>query len=447
MKNLKEKIIYVGKARSIQLRVRSYFTKLSQQSIKTQYLVSRIESIDYMVTHTEEEAFLLEASLIKKYRPKYNIRLKDDKSYPYIRCSTEVNFPRFYLSRKVKNDGSTYFGPYTRGSAVRDTINFMNRVYKIRDCKDQFMKSTTRACLTYQMGYCEAPCVDYITKEDYQRNVHAALKFLRGRDNKILLRLKEKMRSAAQMERFEAAAKLRDHISSMEEIWKKQFVVNPHIDLDQDVIAYSGDHRGTLIETLHVRKGRVIGNRQYFLSNLNVESPDEDHRDWLTSFINQYYSDNIIPDEIIIPLDLGDDIYRLLKRVFKQRQGVLCKIIYVHSDAHKKLINLAQSNANNHFHDQVSKKENIENTLNNIQKKLSLTRYPHRMECFDISHFQGMNSVASQVVFIDGLPQKNDYRKYKLRTVQGINDYASMKEVLERRFQHTEMNHPRPRSH
>ena len=251
------------------------------------------------------------------------------------------------------------------------------------------------------------------------------------------------MKEAAEAERFEAAAKIRDSISSMENIWKKQFIVTPHVSVDQDVIAYIGDHRGTLIETLHVRKGRVIGNRQYFLPHLNVHSETENHQDWLTSFINQYYSDNIIPDEIILPLDLGEDIYRLLGRVFQKRQGVDCRFVYVHNESHKKLMRLAENNASNHFKDQVSKKENREEALNTIQQKLRLPHFPQRIECFDVSHFQGLETVASQVVFVDGVPQTSEYRKYKIKTVQrNIDDYASMKEVLTRRFQRREIDLP-----
>ena len=442
MKNVNGKIIYVGKAKELRKRVRSYFTKHQNQSVKTQYLVNQIHGIDYMLTPTEVEAFLLEASLIKKHKPRYNIRLKDDKSYPYIRCSVEVEFPRFDLSRRVKNDGAMYFGPYTSGFAVRDSIRFLNRVYKIRDCTDHFMKSRQRPCLTYQMDRCTAPCVDYITQREYQKDVQASLDFLKGRDKKVLKNLKRKMEMAAKEERFEAATKLRDSIAAMEAIWKKQVVVNPNINLDQDVIAYYGDRRGTLIETLHIRGGKIIGSRQYFLNQLDVTSESEDHREWLTSFINQYYSENIIPDEIIIPLDLGMDLYKLLGEVFKERQGKKSQFIYVHNEEERELMKLAESNALSHFKDQISKKEDRQRALEDIQKKLKLPEFPQRMECFDISNFQGDESVASQVVFVEGAPQKSDYRRYKIKTVEGPDDYASMKEVLERRFQHTEYEDP-----
>lgn len=442
MKNGAGKIIYVGKAKELRTRVRSYFVTRRNLSVKTQYLVNQIDHIDYMLTNTEVEAFLLEASLIKKHRPRYNIRLKDDKSYPYIRCSLEVDFPRFYLSRKVKNDGAMYFGPYTSGLAVRETIRFVNRIYKVRDCSDHFMKSRTRVCMTYQIGHCTAPCVDNITRVKYGDSIQAAIEFLKGRNQRVLNHLTDKMKEAASEERFEAAAKLRDSIVAVEAIWKKQVVVSHNVDKDQDVIAYHGDHRGTLIETLHIRGGRVIGSRQYFLAKLDASSESEDHREWLTSFINQYYSENIIPDEIIIPLDLGEDLYQLFGAVFKERQGKTSQFIYVHNEEQRKLIKLAESNAFSHFRDQVSKQESREEALQIIQKKLQLPEYPRRMECFDISNFQGDESVASQVVFVDGLPKKSDYRRYKIKTVEGPDDYASLREVLDRRFHHTEYDDP-----
>ena len=436
IKNVGGKVIYVGKAKELRKRVQGYFSKVD---IKTQYLVHQIHDIDYIVTHTEVEAFLLEASLIKKYRPRYNIRLKDDKSYPYVRCSMEVDFPRLYLSRKVNNDDSVYFGPYTSGMGVRDMICFLNHVYKLRDCSDLFMKSAKRPCITYQMGNCRAPCVDYVTRQEYQRDVQLALEFLEGKDQKVLSSLRDRMKELAKEERFEAAAKLRNSISFMEKMWNKQSVINSHVNINQDVVVYYGDRRGTLIETLHVRQGRVIGNRSYFFPHWDYQS--ENSRDWMTSFVNQYYSDNIIPDEIILSLDLGDTIYQLLKKVFKQRQKKESQFVHVHNEEHRKLVQLAQRNAMIHFKDQVCRQENRQKALEEIQNRFKLPAFPRRIECFDVSHFQGDETVASQVVFIDGVPQKSDYRRYKLETV-GVDDYASMKEVLERRLHHTEYDLP-----
>ncbi|OFZ12056.1 MAG: excinuclease ABC subunit C [Bdellovibrionales bacterium RBG_16_40_8] len=442
MKSSGDKIIYVGKAKDLRSRVRSYFQDAKNVSVKTQHLAAQIYQIDYLITKTEVEAYLLEASLIKKHRPRYNIRLKDDKSYPYIRCSMGDDFPRFYLFRKVKSDGAYYFGPYTSGLYVRDTIRFLNRTFKIRDCTDGFMKTRKRPCITHQIGRCTAPCVKYVSREDYSIDVGGALDFLRGRNKKVILELNKKMKEAAKSERFEAAAKLRDSITAIEAILEKQIVVSQKSEIDQDVIAFVGDERGTLVETLHIRAGRVIGNRSQFLPRLNAQSADEDPKEWLTSFINQYYSENIVPDQIILPIDLTDDIYRLLREVFSERKQTRAQFIHAHDREQKKLIEMAEKNAKSHFADHVNRQTNITRILEEIQSAFQLRALPQRIECFDISNFQGDESVASQVVYEDGLPKRRDYRRYKIRTVKGANDFASIKEVLERRFKHTEYDDP-----
>jgi excinuclease ABC subunit C len=442
MKNDRGQVIYVGKAKDIRARVRSYFTSSKDQSLKTQFLVGQIDHIEYILTKTEVEAFLLEASLIKKYRPRYNIRLKDDKSYPYIRCSVEVDFPRFYLCRKVKSDGALYFGPYTSGLAVRETIRFLNRTFKIRDCTDAFMKARKRACMTHQIGRCTAPCVDYISKEDYGTDVDSALELLRGKDKKLLKSLQKKMKEASKEERFEAAAKVRDSIQAVKTIWQKQTVVSEDLDLDQDVISFCAHQSGTLIETLHIRNGRVIGSRPHFIAKLNVESEAEDEKEWFTSFLNQYYAENIIPDEIILPLDLGGDIIGLLQDVFEERQSKRPKVICSLDVLQRQLMDMSERNAKSHLQDIMAKRDHRLKGLEEIQQKLKLPVLPLRIECFDISNFQGKESVASQVVFEEGVPKKDDYRRYKIRSVEGPNDFASMKEVLERRLKHTEYEDP-----
>lgn len=442
MKSTSDKVIYVGKAKDLRTRVRSYFQETKQVSAKTQFLVAQIHFIDYIITKTEVEAFLLEASLIKKYRPKYNIRLKDDKSYPYIRCSIPDDFPRFYLQRKVKADGAFYFGPYTSGLHVRETIRFLNRTFQIRDCTDGFMKIRKRPCLTHQIGRCGAPCVNLISKNDYALGVESALDFLRGRNKKVLTDLNRKMKEASREERFEAAAKLRDSIQAVEAILEKQVVVSHKRDIDQDVIAYFGDERGTLVEILHIRSGRVIGSQAQFLPRMNAFAPDEDPKEWLTSFMNQYYSDNIVPDQIILPVDLTDDIYKLMQDVFRERQQTQAQFIHALDKEQKNLLDMALKNAQSHFSDHVNRQTNVTRILEEIQGKLHLKSLPVRMECFDISNFQGAESVASQVVFEDGVPKRDDYRRYKIRTVEGANDFASMKEVLGRRFHHTEYDDP-----
>jgi excinuclease ABC subunit C len=443
MKNALGKVIYVGKAKSLRARVRSYFNPANQEaSLKTRHLVNQIHHIDYMLTQSEVEAFLLEASLIKKFRPRYNIRLKDDKSYPYIRCSWDHDFPRLSLARRVAQDKSLYFGPYTSSMAVRETLRFLERTFKIRDCTDSFFKNRTRPCIAYQMGHCSAPCVNLISEEEYRKDVQAALDFLKGRSAKLMKELQVNMKQAAKEERFEAAAKLRDALGAMERIWEKQIVVSLKKEIDQDIVAFVGDPRGTLVETLHVRAGRVIGTRPHFLPKLDPNAPGEEIQEWLTSFLNQYYAENFVPDEILLSVSIGGDIVKLLKAVLFERFGKTPRIEVATGQEGKKLLEMAQQNAQSHFNDIVSKRDHQLQGLGQIQQRFGLQELPKRIECYDISHFQGTENVASQVVFEDGVPKKEDYRRYKLRTFEGSNDFAAMKEVLSRRFQHTEYDDP-----
>lgn len=442
MRNAKDKVVYVGKAKSLRSRVRSYFGAQVEQSLKTKYLMMNVIDIEYILTKTEVEAFLLEASLIKKYRPRYNIRLKDDKAYPYIRVSLEHDFPRFYLARRVSADGGMYFGPYSSGLSVRETMRFLNRTFKIRDCTDSFFKSRTRPCISHQIGQCSAPCVKYIEKDAYRLDIDSCLQFLKGRDTKILKDLKAKMKTAANEERFEQAARVRDSIEAIERIWERQTVVTMHKDYDQDVVAFVGDKRGTLIETLHIRGGRVIGSRPHFMNRFDSSADGEEEKEWLTSFLTQFYSENIVPDEIILQVDLGFDMVKLMQAVFMERQGKKAKIIAATGAEGKKLLDLTLTNAQSHFNDAVSKADQQAKGLEQIQQKFGLKTYPRRIECYDISNFQGGENVASQVVFEDGLPRKDDYKRFKIRTVEGANDFASMKEVLSRRFKHDEWEDP-----
>jgi len=442
MKNTVDKIIYVGKAKNLRNRVRSYFQDSKDISAKTKALVFNIDKIDYILTKTEVEAFLLEASLIKKHRPKYNIRLKDDKSYPYIKLSWGDHFPRLYLSRKVLKDGGLYFGPFTSGGAVFGTIRFLNRVFKIRDCTDHVFKTRTRPCMTHQIGRCTAPCVQMVTQEDYRSDVEGARDFLKGRSRKVVKDIESKMLAAAQEEKFEVAAKLRDSMFAVKNILEKQSVINDNTELDQDVVSYYGDSRGVLVEMLHVRSGRVIGVRPHFLSDIDITSPDESPQEWFVSFLNQYYEDNFVPNEIVTVVDLGQDLNKLLQAVLKERNGQDAIVRFPVDLKTQQLLDMASENAKSHFDKMVSATEEKQQGLLEIKEKLHLVKTPQRIECFDISHFQGTETVASQVVFEDGKPSKDHYRRYIIKTVDGIDDFKSMYEVLSRRFKHTEYEDP-----
>lgn len=442
MKGPGDKIIYIGKAKSLRNRVRSYFTDSKDHSPKTRLLVSNILEVEYILTKTEVEAFLLEASLIKKHRPKYNIRLRDDKAYPYIRFTWSEEFPRLYLARKVKKDGSMYFGPYTSGFAVQGTIRFLNRTFKIRDCGDAMFNTRKRPCMTYQIGRCTAPCVQYISQEDYRSEVEGAKLFLKGQNRKVVKSLTEKMMASAEEEKFEVAARLRDSISSIKAILEKQAVINDTTEKDQDAVGFYGDERGCLIETVHVRAGRVIGTRPHFLPHFDPNDPVEDHREWMVDFLNQYYDDNFIPDDVLLPLDIGQDLSKLMEEVLKERSDSKVSVRFATDERGRNLVEMANENAKSHFLKYVSKSEEKMRGLEEIKERFNLPELPRRIECYDISTFQGAETVASQVVFEEGVPAKDHYRRYKIRTVQGINDFASMYEVLSRRFKHTEYEDP-----
>lgn len=442
MKSIADKIIYVGKAKNLRNRVRSYFNESSDHSTKTKVLVRHIHEVEYILTKTEVEAFLLEASLIKKHRPKYNIRLKDDKTYPYIKISWADEYPRLYLARKVRKDGGLYFGPYTSGGAVHETIRFLNRTFQIRDCTDAVMKSRTRPCMTHQIGRCTAPCVALISKEDYREDLESARAFLRGQDKKLVKTMNQKMLEASNEEKFEMAARYRDSISAIKAILEKQAVINAGRDDDQDAIGYYGDDRGTLVETLHIRQGRVLGTRAHYLPMLDSSDQTEDPREWMVSFLNQYYEDNIIPDQILLPFEIGTDLTKLLEAVLNERSGGKTVVRFATDEKGRSLVDMATQNAKSHFEKHVTKSEEKKRGLEEIQERLGLSDLPGRIECYDISTFQGSETVASQVVFEDGVPAKEHYRRYKIKTVEGINDFASMHEVLSRRFAHTELEKP-----
>tara|TARA_Y100000780_G_scaffold232540_3_gene265403 strand:- start:21344 stop:23227 length:1884 start_codon:yes stop_codon:yes gene_type:complete len=442
MKSKTDKVIYVGKAKNLKSRVRSYLTDSKDHSSKTRLLVQNIDHIETILTNSEAEAFLLEATLIKKYRPKYNIRLKDDKNYPYIRVSTKDDFPRLYLSRRVIPDGSSYYGPYTSGLAVRQTIKFLNKQFKIRDCKDSYMKSRKRPCMTHQIGRCTAPCVDLISEKDYALDVLAAEKFLKGKNEQLLNELNDRMFKASKDEMFEQAAHFRDSIKALTHIIERQSVVNAGSDLDQDVIALYGDDRGTLLECLHIRQGRLIGNQNHFFKMFNAADPSEDARELITSFVIQYYQDNIIPDELIVPMELGLDLTRLMVTVLEEKKSKKVLVRGVHDEDSRKLMELANANANEHFQQHMQKASQKEKGLLEIQRKLKLPQKPERIECFDISHFQGKEVVASGVVFIDGSPAKDHYRRFKIKSFEGNNDFLAMKEVVGRRLKHEEWGEP-----
>lgn len=441
MKNEAGVIIYIGKAKVLRNRVKSYFNKMKGRPNRLKHLIRQIVRIDYMVTTTEVEAFLLEASLIKKHKPRYNIRLKDDKAYPYIRCSLSEDYPRFYLSRRVLNSKDAFYGPFTSGFLVRENMKFLNGLYKIRDCSNGFMKAQKRPCLTYEIKRCTAPCVDFVTQRKYRNQIKKALDFLEGNTEEVLKDVEKSMALAAANEEFEKAAECRDQLAAAKIILDKQTVVSRE-NVDRDVIACLGDEVGSLISMVHTRKGRVLGQKIHFLSRLQIGVEDQNLREKLLSFLNQYYVDNFIPDEVLLDQDLGRDLTRLLKDVLEERSGKPVNLVHIPTSTTESVLNLAQKNAKEHLKKHIEKSNQQEEALKEIQAKLDLPELPERIECYDISNFQGDQSVGSQVVFNGGVPSPEDYRIYKIKTVVGSDDFASLKEVLGRRLAHTEYQDP-----
>ena len=456
MKSVSSNPIYIGKAKNLRSRVRSYFS--NEKSLKNTFLLPRVRHIDYILTETEAEAYLLEAGLVKKHRPRYNVRLKDDKSYPYICCSMDETYPRFFLERRVKRKGAVYFGPYTDAGIARKMTQFLNEHFKVRDCSNFFMKGRTKPCLTYNVGYCTAPCVKKVSREKYLNQVKSAVAFLKGRDRVVLKSMERQMNRLSRAEQFESAGILRDRIKAIEFCRAKQVVVTKQ-KKDMDVMAFYGDERALLFQTLHIRAGAVTGHRSFYESDIKprrdggkkaVERSslkgvkDPFFGAWGgASFIIQYYMDNLLPDLVLLADDFVD------KDAFSVLERALCKIhdrpVCVRAPKgvnEKKLMNMALKNAQSRLKEQNEKKQSLLEGLQDIQKKFRLKNLPQRMECFDISHFQGEDQTAGQVVFEGGVPKTEDYRKYKIRTVMGVDDFLAMKEVLDRRFKRKEYPDP-----
>ncbi len=430
MKDIQARVIYIGKAKNIKSRVSSYFSK--DQSLKNIFLTPKIHHVDYILTETEAEAFLLEATMVKKHRPKYNIRLKDDKSYPYIRLSREDSFPRFYMERRVKKKGSLYFGPYTEAHVAKSMIGFLNEHFKIRDCSNHFMKNRTKPCLSYEMGRCTAPCVKKVSLRVYGEQVQKAKDFLTKGSGRLLKSLKQKMKTLSERQRFEEALRVKNQIRSMEFARGRSSVVGKNLK-DMDVIAFYREGESVLFEVLCVRTGSLVGHKFHFVSRLPVKDTP------VFSFVMQYYMDNVLPQCVLVPVQKNK---KICEEALFRMHGKNTKLISDLSSHQKQLMAMAFKNAKNHFKDHIRKVVSLKEGLREIQKKMGLREIPERMECFDISHLQGRQTVASQVVFEGGVPLKAHYRRYRLRTIKGVDDFSSIKEVLDRRLKHKEMKDP-----
>lgn len=429
-------IIYIGKAISLKNRVRQYFQSSRNKSPKILKMVSLIQWFEYIVTDSELEALVLESNLIKEYRPKYNTMLKDDKNYPYIRVTLEEEYPRILYSHTMKKDKSKYYGPYTSSEAVRNTIRLLHKLYRLRTCNKNLPKEqgTDRPCLNYHMKQCQAPCQGYVTKEEYGQSVSMALDFLNGKSfDKIAGELEEKMRRAAEEMDFEAAANYRDLLFDVQKIAEKQKVTDSGLE-DRDIIALAIEGGDAVAQVFFVREGRLIGRDHFHLAVADGDTPTQ----VLTEFVKQFYSGTpFVPRELFLPFDIEER--ELIEGWLGSRRGQKVALCVPKKGEKHKLVELAERNAQMILGQNKEKiKREAMRTTGAVREIAELLGLPGivRMEAFDISNISGYESVGSMVVFENGRPKRNDYRKFKIKWVKGPNDYASMDEVLTRRFSH-----------
>ncbi len=435
MHDAADTIIYVGKAISLRNRVRQYFRASHDEGIKKDQMVSKIDHFEYIITDSELEALVLECNLIKEHRPKYNTMLRDDKTYPYIRVTLGEDFPRVLFSRQLLKNKDRFFGPFTSAGAVKSTIELIQKIYHIRTCNKKFPEAIgkDRPCLNYHIKQCQGVCQGYISKEEYAKNVNGALDFLNGNYQPVIQMLEEKMKEAAASLEFEKAAEQRDLLEAVKQCAQKQKIT--HMDgEDKDIIAMAIEGEDAVVQVFFIRNGRLIG-REHFFMNIRME---DDRAGLIQSFIQQFYSGTpLIPRELFVQEEIPE--HALIEDWLTQKKG---QRVYVRSPKigmKEKLVELAEKNALlvlNQDKEKIKKEEGRTiGALKEIAALLSLERI-QRMEAYDISNTNGFQSVGSMVVFEKGKPQRSDYRKFKLKTITGPDDYGSMREVLTRRFRH-----------
>lgn len=435
MHDAKDAIIYVGKAISLKNRVRQYFQSSRDKTAKIKQMVSKIARFEYIVTDSELEALVLECNLIKEHRPRYNTMLKDDKTYPYIKVTASEEYPRILFSRQMKKDKNKYFGPFTSAGAVKDTIELIRKIYRIRACSRKLPQDMgkDRPCLYYHIHQCDAPCQGYISQADYQKSVKQAIGFLNGQYEPVMKYLEEKMRTASETMEFEKAIEYRDLLDSVRKVAQKQKITSQSME-DRDIIAMAKDERDAVVQVFFVRDGKLIG-REHFHMNL---TGSESKAEILNSFVKQFYAGTpFVPHEIWVQEELEDA--EVIASFLTARRGQKVRFVVPKMGEKERLVELAEKNAKMVLSQDKEKIKREElrtiGAMNQIGSWIGLSGIK-RVEAYDISNISGFESVGSMIVYENGRPKRNDYRKFRIRTVQGPNDYASMREVLLRRFSH-----------
>ena len=434
MRDKTDDIIYVGKAKILKNRARQYFQNSANHSLKVKQMVSNIDHFEYIVTGSEVEALILENNLIKKHNPKYNILLKDDKTYPYIKVTTNEMFPRVFVTRKLLKDKNKYFGPFTNSSAVKENIALIDKIWQVRRCSKVFPRDIGkgRPCLNYHIGQCKAVCTGKVSEEEYNKMIGEILDFLGGKTENVVKNLTSKMlKYSAEME-FEKAAEVRDTIESIKILNQKQIIENLHID-DRDVIGFARGIRECIMQIFFIRGGKITGREHFMLE----ECEDVEDKELMTQFVQQFYSGTpFIPKEVILQCEIDD--FDLISQWLSEQKGQRVNVLVPQKGERKSLVLMAQNNAKivlDKFGAEIRREhKRTKGALEEIQKALNIDFELNRIESYDISNTQGFESVASMVVFENGLPKRSDYRKFKIKTIIGPDDYGSMEEVITRRF-------------
>ena len=428
MKDAAGKIIYVGKAVVLKNRVRQYFQSQRNHTPKVRAMVAKVADFEFIMTASEVEALILECNLIKKHRPRYNISLKDDKSYPYVKVTLQDDFPRVFLTHRILKDGARYFGPYTNVTAVHESLKLLRRLFPLRNCKTL----QDRPCLEYHIKRCLAPCAGKISKEEYGAMIRSVLMFLEGRTVDVEKELEYRMKKAAEAYHFELAARLRDQLAAVKKVAEKQNIVTGAGD--QDAIGMARSEIGVCVQVFFIRSGKMIGREHFLLQG----SEDESDEALLAAFLQQYYHRaTFIPREILLPMDLAE--VSLLETWLAEKKGAKVQLLVPQRGTKHDIVAMAASNAEKFLSDEAARiRQANAQTLGAVEelgRYLGLKNPPNRMECFDISHIQGSETVASMVVFEGGLPKKSDYRRFKINSTEGKpDDFLSMREVTQRRY-------------
>ncbi|HEL2837625.1 TPA: excinuclease ABC subunit UvrC [Clostridioides difficile] len=438
MKDKYDHIIYVGKAISLKNRVRQYFQSSKNHTSKVKSMVKNIYKFEYIITDSELEALILECNLIKRYRPKYNVVLRDDKTYPYIKVTTNEDYPRILKVRRVLKDKAKYFGPYTNITAVNDTLELISSTYPIRSCKidiDKAIKNKTRPCLNLHINKCLGPCTGNVSKEEYGKMIEEIIMCLSGKEEKLMELLKEKMNESSMNFRFEEAAVYRDKIKSLEEMIQKQKIDATVSDLNQDVVAMARAHNEACVQVFFIRNGKIVGREHFILEGV-MDSP---RASILSSFVKQFYNEQeYTPKELIIEDEIEDS--SILEEWLSSKKGQKVTIRVPQKGEKKSLVEMVRKNAVEYlekFSDMNKRKyEKSIGALEELKQILNLEKLPIRIEAYDISNIQGVDSIGSMVVYTNAKKDKKEYRRYKIKTVIGPNDYDSMAEIVDRRLKH-----------